>query len=148
MAVRQHVIKRPPAAVWDVLSDRDRYCEWVVGTHDTEPLEGDWPEVGSSLRYTVALGPARFAGSTVVRRMEPPHRLELEVKSEPTGTARVAIEIAPWGDETLVVIDEHPLRGPGARLHNAVFDALLQLRHRRMLRRLAEVVEGTRPAPA
>ncbi|MFD8554908.1 SRPBCC domain-containing protein [Streptomyces fradiae] len=143
MAVRQHLVQSPPSAVWEVLSDPDRYVEWVVGTEETTPLFGTWPEVGAALRYTVALGPYRFEGSTVVRRLEPPHRLELEARSGPAGTARIAIEIVPWGEDTLVIVDEHPLRGPGARLHNAVVEAALQLRHRRMLRRLAEVVEST-----
>ncbi|MFV2121507.1 SRPBCC family protein [Streptomyces sp. Act-28] len=144
MAVRHHLVQSPPSAVWEVLSDPDKYAEWVVGTEETHPLYGTWPEVGAALRYTVALGPARFEGSTVVRRLEPPSRLELEVKSGPAGTARVALEIAPWGEDTLVIVDEHPLRGPGARLHNSLLEVAIQLRHRRMLRRLAEVVEGTR----
>ncbi|WOI61210.1 SRPBCC family protein [Streptomyces fradiae] len=148
MAVRQHLVQSPPSAVWDVLSDPDRYAEWVVGTEETTPLFGTWPEVGATLRYTVALGPYRFEGSTVVRRLEPPNRLELEARSGPAGTARIAVEIVPWGEDTLVIVDEHPLRGPGARLHNAVVEAALQLRHRRMLRRLAEVVESTAAARA
>lgn len=148
MAVRHHLIQAPPSAVWEVLSDPDKYAEWVVGTEETRPLYGTWPEVGAALQYTVALGPARLAGSTVVRRLEPPNRLELEARSGPAGTARIAIEINPWGEETLVILDEHPLRGPGARLHNALLEAAIQLRHRRMLRRLAEVVEGARASAA
>ncbi len=134
--------------MWEVLSDPDRYAEWVVGTEETTPLFGTWPEVGAALRYTVALGPYRFEGSTLVRRLEPPNRLELEARRGPAGTARIAIETMPWGEDTLVLVDEHPLRGPGARLHNAVVEAALQLRHRRMLRRLAEVVESTAAARA
>ncbi|MCP9963264.1 SRPBCC family protein [Streptomyces somaliensis] len=148
MAVRHHLIQSPPSAVWEVLSDPDRYADWVVGTEDTRPLDGTWPEVGAALQYTVAIGPVRLKGSTVVRRLEPPNRLELEAKSGPAGTARIAIEVVPWGAATLVIVDEHPLRGPGARLHNALFDAALQFRHRLMLRRLAEVVEGVRATPA
>ncbi|OEJ93340.1 SRPBCC family protein [Streptomyces thermolilacinus] len=144
MAVRQHLVLSPPSAVWEVLSDPDKYAEWVVGTEETSPLFGTWPEVGAALRYTVALGPVRFEGTTVVRRLEPPNRLELEVRSGPAGTARVAIEVMAWGEDTLVIVDEHPLRGPGARFHNALLESAIQLRHRRMLRRLAEVVENTR----
>ncbi|MEC4575095.1 hypothetical protein [Streptomyces virginiae] len=32
------------------------------------------------------------------------------------------------GEETLVVCDEHPLRGLGGSLHNSVSEAALQLR--------------------
>ncbi|GAA2498159.1 SRPBCC family protein [Streptomyces gobitricini] len=142
MAVRHRLIKRPPEAVWAVLEDASRYSDWVVGTSSSRLKDGDWPKTGSTLEYTVHLGPRTAAGETVVRLYDPPRCLELEAKSGALGTARIAIEVRPWGDETLVVVDEHPLRGPGGLMHNSVVDALLQLRHRAMLRRLAEVVEG------
>ncbi|MFC8920900.1 SRPBCC family protein [Streptomyces sp. NPDC047821] len=145
MAVRHQLIQRPPEAVWAVLSDPSRYSDWVVGTSSSRPKEGDWPKTGSALEYTVRLGPYTAAGETVVRLCEPPRCLELEAKSEPLGTARIAIEVRPWGEESLVIVDEHPLRGPGGLLHNTVIDAALQLRHRAMLRRLADVVEGDGP---
>ncbi|NBM20769.1 SRPBCC family protein [Streptomyces sp. GC420] len=141
MAVRHQVIERPPEDVWAVLCDGSKYSDWVVGTTDSYEREGTWPEVGSSIRYVVGLGPARFEGSTVVRRMERPRWLELEAKSGWAGSARIAIEVRPWGAGTLVIVDEHPLHGPGGRLHNTAFEAVIQLRHRRMLRKLAGVVE-------
>ncbi|MEV3987441.1 SRPBCC family protein [Streptomyces sp. NPDC049837] len=145
MAVRHQLIKSPPEAVWAVLSDPSRYSDWVVGTASSRPKDGDWPKPGSALEYTVRLGPRTASGETVVRLCEPPRCLELEAQSDALGTARIAIELRPWGDETLVVVDEHPLRGPGGLLHNTVIDALLQLRHRAMLRRLADVVEREAP---
>ncbi|GAA3246182.1 hypothetical protein GCM10020256_73670 [Streptomyces thermocoprophilus] len=48
----------------------------------------------------------------------------------------------PWGEHTLVVVDEHPLRGAGGFLHNAGFEVLIQLRHRAMLARLARLCES------
>ncbi|QGV76961.1 SRPBCC family protein [Streptomyces ficellus] len=142
MAVRHQLISRPPEAVWAVLADASRYGEWVVGTSSSRHKSGDWPKTGSVLEYSVNLGPRTVHGETVVRLYEPPRRLELEAKSGALGTARIAIEVRPWGDETLVVVDEHPLRGPGGFLHNTAVDALVQLRHRSMLRRLADAVEG------
>ncbi|MFF8833226.1 SRPBCC family protein [Streptomyces sp. NPDC015131] len=142
MAVRHQLIRRSPEAVWAVLEDASRYSDWVVGTSDSRPKSGDWPKPGSVLEYAVRLGPRTVRGETVVRLHEPPRRLELEAKSGALGTARIAIEVRPWGDETLVVLDEHPLRGPGGLLHNTFVDAVLQLRHRAMLGRLADVVEA------
>lgn len=141
MAVHHQLIRKPPGAVWSVLGDRDRYCDWVVGTADSEPADGDWPEVGSTLRYTVRIGPWTLHGRTVVRRCDRPRALELEAESGKLGTARIAVDVRPWGDDTLVIVDEHPLTGVGGALHNAAFDAFLVLRHRRMLSRLAAVVE-------
>ncbi|WP_030022950.1 SRPBCC family protein [Streptomyces monomycini] len=145
MAVRHQLIKSPPAAVWAVLADGARYQEWVVGPYRSEPAEGDWPELGSSIAYSVRVGPWSLSGRTIVRRVEPPRELELEIESGALGSARIAAEIRPWGEHSLIIMDEHPLRGPGGLLHNAVLDALLQIRHRSMLGRLAKVVEGGRP---
>ncbi|WP_055598677.1 SRPBCC family protein [Streptomyces aureus] len=141
MAVRHHLIHATPSQVWAVLGDGRRYADWVVGTSESRVARGLWPELGSVLEYTVRLGPWTVASTTVVRRVDVPQELELEVDSGPLGTARVAIEVRPWGDEALTIVDEHPLRGIGGTLHNAAVDALIQLRHRSMLARLANVVE-------
>jgi hypothetical protein len=142
MAVRHHLIERSPQQVWGVLADPARYDDWVVGVADSTPGRGDWPVVGSDLTYQVVLGPWKGTGRTVVRRSEAPHILELEADSGPLGTARIALEVRPWGGrDSIVVIDEHPLRGAGGSLHNVALDALVQIRHRSMLKRLADVVE-------
>ncbi|WP_329222793.1 SRPBCC family protein [Streptomyces microflavus] len=141
MAVRHHLIDRPPDAVWTVLEDPALYGEWVVGTSGSRPEEGDWPGTGSSIAYHVHLGPKRFTGRTVVRHIDRPRTLELEAEGGPWGTARIAFDIRPWGERTLVIVDEHPLRGLGGTLHNPLLDAFLQLRHRTMLPRLARLVE-------
>ncbi|MFD4035262.1 SRPBCC family protein [Streptomyces sp. NPDC058637] len=141
MAVRNRLIRRTVEDVWAVLADGRRYGDWVVGTSDSRPEEGVWPRVGSSITYTVRVGRWSAAGSTVVRRCEAPNVLELEADSGRLGTARIALEVRPWGEDALVIIDEHPLRGPAGKLHNAVADALIQVRHRSVLARLADTVE-------
>ncbi|MGY5125275.1 SRPBCC family protein [Streptomyces nigrescens] len=141
MAVRHQLIKRSPEELWAVLADRSRYEDWVVGTARSRPKDGNWPEAGATLEYTVRLGPWDVTGCTTVRHSVPPRTLELEVDSGRLGTARIAIEVRPWGADSLVIVDEHPLAGPGGRLHNGALDLLLQLRHRSMLSRLAAVAE-------
>ncbi|MFI0713514.1 SRPBCC family protein [Streptomyces inhibens] len=142
MAVRHQLIKRSPEALWAVLADGSRYADWVVGTAHSRPVDGNWPEVGSAIEYTVRLGPWDLVGHTVVRHSFPPRELELEVDSGRLGTVRIAIEVRSWGEDSLVIVDEHPLRGPAGRLHNAGLEFLLQLRHRSMLSRLAAVAEN------
>ncbi|MFD7554324.1 SRPBCC family protein [Streptomyces sp. NPDC059835] len=141
MAVRHQLVRRPPQAVWAVLADPEAYGEWVVGPSESTPLDGAWPAVGARLRYTVRLGPWSLDGITTVRHSEPGTELELEASFKSLGTARIFLQLRPWGEETLVVCDEHPLRGIGGTLHNPATEALLQLRHRGMLPRLAQVVE-------
>ena len=144
MARRHRLIRVSPSAVWDVLADGHRYAEWVVGTSRSEPVRGQWPHKDAAIRFQVRLGPLRLANETVVRHCEEGAALELEAHAGVLGTARIAIELRPWGDHCLVIVDEHPLRGAGGRLHNVGFDALIQLRHRTMLARLARLCE--RPA--
>lgn len=147
MAVRHHLIRVGPGAVWDVLADGHRYAEWVVGTSESHPVRGQWPRTGSAIGYQVRLGPVRLDNETVVRSCEEGTRLELEAKAGPLGTARIAIELRPWGEHCLVIVDEHPLRGAGGRLHNVGFEALIQLRHRAMLARLARLCEAEAGQP-
>ncbi|GAA2276267.1 MULTISPECIES: SRPBCC family protein [Kitasatospora] len=141
MAIRHVLVERPPHAVWCVLGDPATYARWVPGTDRTRPGAGRWPDVGSKLRYTVKAGPFRLHGHTIVRVCESGRRLELEAFAGWLGSARIAIELIGWGDGTLVIVDEHPLRGLGGNLHMAPTDFVLHLRHRRMLAHLACVVE-------
>ncbi|MFF7446610.1 MULTISPECIES: SRPBCC family protein [unclassified Streptomyces] len=141
MAVRHRLIRVAPSAVWDVLADGHRYAEWVVGTARSEPVRGKWPQTDAAIRFEVRLGPARLVNETVVRRCEEGAALELEAHAGALGTARIAIELRPWGEQCLVIVDEHPLQGAGGRLHNVGFEALIQLRHRTMLARLARLCE-------
>ncbi|WP_043476545.1 SRPBCC family protein [Kitasatospora sp. MBT66] len=139
MARRQQFIECPPREVWDVLASGDSYAEWVVGTRDIEHVDPAWPAVGAALRYRAGLGPLALRDSCVVRICEPGTRLELEARADPFGAARIAFVLVPWGDNTLVLLDEHPLVGPGARLQGPPSELVLHLRNRRLLGNLARV---------
>ncbi|CAL9329525.1 SRPBCC family protein [Streptomyces sp. enrichment culture] len=141
MAVRHRLIKASPEVVWAALADGGGYPRWVVGPSEAEPVRGQWPHTGAAVRYQIPLGPLRLSNETVVRRCDEGVALELEAHAGPLGTARIAIELRPWGEHCLVIVDEHPLQGAGGLLHNAGFEVLIQLRHRAMLRRLAHVCE-------
>ncbi|MFH7598728.1 SRPBCC family protein [Streptomyces racemochromogenes] len=140
MAVQHRLVRARPARVWEVLEDGNRYARWVVGTHDSTEAHGRWPQEGSTLRYRVRLGPLHYEGETVVRVNEAPDRLELEAVAG-NSSARIAFEVRPWGSDTLVVMDEHPLRGRGWSFHHAAVDAVAQVRHRLLLARLARECE-------
>lgn len=144
MAKRQRLIQAGPAAIWDVLSDAERYAEWVVGTRRVTRADADWPNEGARMEYTLGVGPLTFHDTCVVRICERPRRLELEALARPFGSARIAIELIPWGADCVVVVDEHPLRGLGARLHGPPAEAAIHLRNRRMLANLAREAENRR----
>ncbi|MFS8198042.1 SRPBCC family protein [Streptomyces sp. CWNU-52B] len=147
MAARHRLIKRSPREVWAVLADGTRFADWVVGTASSYPVRGRWPQVHSAIGYEVRVGFLKLTNETVVRACDEERELELEAKAGPLGTARIAVELRPWGDHTLVIIDEHPLQGVGGLLHNVAVEGVIQLRHRAMLKRLAEVCEGDRGRP-
>ncbi|MFI1467749.1 SRPBCC family protein [Streptomyces wuyuanensis] len=146
MAVRHRVIGRSRAAVWTVLANPRLYGDWVTGVASTRPIDEHWPAVGTALAYTISVGRWSYEGRTVVRCYEPPGRLELEAHSGRLGTARIGIELRPWGEHTLVIVDEHPLRGFGGTVHAAPLEVFIQLRHRNLLARLARTVERNTPA--
>ncbi|MFF9774357.1 SRPBCC family protein [Streptomyces sp. NPDC013978] len=142
MAVRHRLIKVSPQTVWDVLADGTRYAEWVVGTSASEPVRGQWPEVGSAIAYEIRVGPWRLSNETVVRYCDEGSELGLEARAGVLGTARISVELRPWGPYCLVIADEHPLQGVGGKLHNVGVEALIQVRHRTMLARLARLCEA------
>lgn len=142
MAVQHRLVRCRPERVWEVLRDGSKYAEWVVGTDDSWEGDDGWPREGAELCYRVRIGPWSYEGRTVVRAYDPPNRLELEAMVGHHASARIAIEVRPWGEDTLIILDEHPLRGRGYNAHHAVVDAFVHVRHRMMLARFARVVEA------
>ena len=141
VALLNVLVKRPPEQVWDFLSRGDRYAEWVVGTRRIRAVDDDWPAVGSELHFSFGVGSLTIDDRTTVRNADPPHMLELEIHAGRIGTARLLFEIRQWGRHTVVVLDEHPLSGPGAHFHNMLLDVGLRFRNRRMLDKLAKLIE-------
>jgi hypothetical protein len=145
MATENLHLQRPAEQVREVLPVGSSYAEWVDGNQQIRSVDDGWPRLGSAIHYTVGIGPLTLKGKTTVRHVEPCRALGLEADARPFGTARVMIELFEWGTDTVVVIDEHPLRGPGYHLHNTFSDALLMLRARPMVHNLARLVERRHP---
>lgn len=146
MAVVNAVVERSPAQVWDVLTDGYAYAEWVVGTTEIRAVDDGWPAVGTAIHYTVGRGPLALRGRTTVRQAERGRRLGLEADAGLLGSARIVIELSQWGEGTVIVLDEHPLRGPVSWLHGPVSEALLLVRGRPMVQGLVRLVERRHPA--
>ncbi|GAA1339225.1 SRPBCC family protein [Streptomyces sanglieri] len=133
------LILSPPSTVWGLLSDGPRYREWVSGTQQIIAADPHWPEVGACLQVRVGVGPLALDDTCVVRICEPERRLELEAKADPFGAARIAMNLIPWGENTLCVLDWHPLRGPGIRMHGLPVDYIVSIRNGMMLTKLARI---------
>jgi len=141
MAVLNVLVDRTSDQVWDVLSDGWTYADWVVGTRHIRDVDPNWPEQGAQISYAVGVGNWMIRDVTTVRHVEFGKRLELEAYAGKMGSARISISLLPWGENrTVLILDEHPLTGPGAWWHTVVTDALLRVRNRRMVRELARVI--------
>ena len=141
MAIDDVHINAPPARVFAVLSDRDQYQRWVVGTEHTTDAEGDWPEPGSTLRYEVA-GPLKLSNRTVVRAVDAPHRLELRAKAGPFPDADITLDLHPEDGGTRVRMHERPANGIVNVLTGPIGHYALSKRNQKALDRLRRIVEG------
>ncbi|WP_225801312.1 SRPBCC family protein [Streptomyces sp. NK15101] len=139
MSRNRRLILSSPSRVWGLLSDGHRYGEWVSGTQRVTAVDPHWPEEGARLRVRVGVGPLALDDTCVVRICEPRRRLELEAKAGPFGAARIAMKLIPWGESTLLVLDWHPLRGPGTRMHGLPVDYMVSIRNGMMLTKLARI---------
>src|SRR5680860_109118 len=100
-----------PQQVWAVLSDGYRYSEWVQGTREIREVEAGWPAPGTSIHFTVGIGPITHQDKTTSRECIPAQLLELEAYAWPAGTARVGLRVSPSGTGSIITMNEHPLRG-------------------------------------
>lgn len=139
MARNRRLILSSPSEVWDLLSDGYRYGEWVTGTQQILAADPHWPNEGARLRVRVGLASLTLDDTCVVRICEPRRRLELEAKAARFGAARIAMNLIPWGEHTLFILDWHPLRGPGTRMHGFPVDYLVAIRNGMMLTKLARI---------
>ncbi|MEU2243785.1 MULTISPECIES: SRPBCC family protein [Streptomyces] len=139
MSRNRRLILSPPSRVWSLLSNGHRYGEWVSGTQEVISADPHWPEVGARLRVRVGVGPLTLDDTCVVRICEPGRRLELEAKADPFGAARIAMNLIPWGENTLFLLEWHPLRGPGTRMHGLPVDYVVSIRNGMMLTKLARI---------
>ncbi|MDQ6649669.1 MAG: SRPBCC family protein [Actinomycetota bacterium] len=141
MSVNRARMAATPPTVFAVLRNGFSYSDWVVGTKQIRAVDDSWPAPGSLLHHSVGLGPIRLSDDTKVLSVEPDRCLEMEARAWPAGTARVEIRLTAAGAGTDVEIEEHPLRGTAAALHNPLFDLVLWLRNVETLRRLKRIVE-------
>jgi uncharacterized protein YndB with AHSA1/START domain len=134
-------VAAPPERVWEVLSDPRSYATWVVGSKDIRRWDPEWPAPGAAFHHTFLVGPLPVKDSTSVLESDPPRRLKLRARARPTGVAHIVIELLPEADGTRVEIDEWPVEGPPATLHNPVQAWLIKRRNDESLRRLRRLAE-------
>lgn len=143
MARNRVHIDAAPEEVFAVLSDPYCYPKWVVGAAGVRDHDETFPEVGSRFHHKVGSWPIGLNDHTEVIEVDPPHRIVLQAKARPLGTATIAIDLEESAGGTELTMEERP----GDRLTslvagNPVADQALRVRNAEALSRLKRLVEG------
>ena len=141
MSRNQINVSASPEAVFEVLDDADAYPRWVVGARRLRRVDADWPREGSEFHHAIGLPGAELHDSTEVLEHEPLHRIVLEVRFRPTGTARVELVVDATDDGAVVTMAETPDSGPVSWLPRFVTEPALHARNALSLQRLRHEVE-------
>lgn len=136
-------VDAPPAAVYAVLADADRYADWVVSAKEVRRHDAGWPAPGTTFHHTQGVGPLQLRDTTTVISTRPERELVLEVRVRPlmTATTRVELEPIEEGRRTRVTLSERPTSGIVRTLHNPLLHQALRARNLESLRRLRSIVE-------
>jgi len=132
----------PPERVFAVLVDGWLYGLWVVGASHIRDVDAEWPQAGARIHHAFGSWPLLVRDQTTVLESEPPRRLVLQARAWPAGQARIEVTATPRAGGSLVQLNEYPVSGLGARLHNPLADKLLYRRNVESLARLAALAEG------
>lgn len=142
MTVVSHHSTAPPAAVFAVVADGERYADWVVGAKKIRSVDAHWPTPGAELRHKIGVGPIAIKDRSTVQAVEPGRSITLKVRARPAGVARVHIELEPASDGgTEIHMEEKPIEGVAKRVDNPLQRLLLRGRNVEALRRLANIAE-------
>lgn len=142
MSVTVREMDCTPEAVFAVLADAWVFPTWVVGASRMRGVDGAWPEVGSKLHHSFGLWPLVIDDRTIMVEWDPPRRAVMQPAGWPLGEAQVEIDVKPRGSGCVVRLVEFAVRGPGRLVPTPVADALLTVRNRETLTRLAHIAEG------
>ena len=141
MSITSAHVDAPPERVFDLLDDASTYEFWVVGCVDIRAVDDGWPAPGAAFHHSIGIGPLTVDDSTTVVTRDRPRSLELRARARPAGIARVSFTLEPQGSGTTVTIDEAPIEGLPALLHNPLQDHLIHRRNVETLRRLRWLAE-------
>lgn len=135
-------IGAPPERVFEVLSEPERYADWVVGTRSIDRSDRNWPAEGAGFDHTMGIGPLSLADRTLVESVTEPRRLVLQARLYPLGSGRVTLDLQPDGGGTWVTLDEEPADLRARLLALPPAGVLVRVRNGESLARLKELVEA------
>jgi hypothetical protein len=120
-------IARPPERVWRLLTDPERYDDWVLGVADFVDADAGWPDPGASARLRHGIGPASLGGSSTVLHEAEASELELRVRIPPFIETRRRFDLTATPEGTHVTLTERPVGGALARVSLMASELLVEL---------------------
>jgi len=144
MSLNERVIAAAPEDVFAVLQDGWTYPAWVVGAARIRDVDSGWPQPGSSIHHSLGAWPLLLDDATTAEAYQPPHRLTIEARAWPAGSARVDFAVAEHPEGCVVTMREEAVAGPAKLIPPSVMDPALHWRNAETLRRLAFLAEGRR----
>lgn len=131
-----------PEAIFEVLTDGWLYAGWVVGASRVRLVESGWPSPGTAIHHSFGIWPVLIDDETRALEYVPNRLLRLRARGWPMGEAEVVIEAEPAPGGTAVTITEDAVAGPGTLVPKPARDAVLGVRNKETLQRLAMLAEG------
>ncbi|HEX8854129.1 MAG TPA: cupin domain-containing protein [Thermoleophilaceae bacterium] len=113
--------------VWRLLTDPERYEDWVFGVSDFVDADAAWPDPGSSAKFRHGIGPASLGGSYTILHEAEPSELELQVRIPPLIETRKRFDLTETPDGTHVTLRETPVGGALARISVIASELLVEL---------------------
>ena len=99
------IVPAPPERVFELLSDTERYSEWVTGTDAVTRTDGPAREGSTYDEVNPILGPWKASTHWRVVEHEPPRRTRHETSDIPLSSRfEVVMEVTPEGDGSGVTI--------------------------------------------
>jgi hypothetical protein len=142
VATNHRVLKCPPAAVFEVISNGWLYPSWVVGASRMRNVDHSWPAPQARIHHSFGVWPVLIDDTTSILEWDPPRHVKLKARGWPIGSAHVVIDVEPTDGGCRVTILEDAVEGPGTLVPKPARTAAILVRNKETLQRLAYLAEG------
>jgi uncharacterized protein YndB with AHSA1/START domain len=138
------VLAAPPERVWELISDTQRYAEWVEGTRAVTRTDGPARAGSTYDEVNPIVGPWTARTRWTVEEFEPVRR---QVHTSPDlpllRRMDIVMELAPDGDGTrlTLMLRAEPALGPVGAAFGRLLRPKVARDNRRTLAHLAELVQ-------
>jgi len=142
MATNRRFMSCAPEDVFAVMSNGWLYPTWVVGASRMRDVEHAWPAEDASLHHSFGVWPLVIDDTTSILEWDPPRHVKMKARGWPAGSAHVVVDVEPAPGGCTVTLTEDAVEGPGLLVLKPIRTAILLVRNKETLNRLAFLSEG------